>query len=233
MSPMSGRSLAGLTLASLLAVTVTGCTNGSAGADQSPEEVLAAAKTELDETSGVHVSLATEKLPPAVDGILSAEGVGTHDPAFDGELVVATGGITADVSVVAVDGTVYAKLPFTSEFVEIDPASYSAPDPAALMRPEGGLSSLLTAAEGLEEGDPVREKEQVLTEYTGTVPGDAVATIIPSAAPTSDFDATFTVADDDRLAEAELTGPFYPEADDVTYTISFDEYGTTQDITAP
>ena len=73
----------------------------------------------------------------------------------------------------------------------------------------------------------------MLTEYTGTVPGDAVATIIPSAAPTSDFDATFTVDDDDRLAEAELTGPFYPEADDVTYTISFDEYGTTQDITAP
>ena len=26
------------------------------------------------------------------------------------------------------------------------------------MRPEGGLSSLLTAAEDLEEGDPVREK---------------------------------------------------------------------------
>ena len=37
----------------------------------------------------------------------------------------------------------------------------------------------------------------------------------------------------DRLREAELTGQFYPGSDDVTYTISFDRYDTTADITLP
>ena len=66
----------------------------------------------------------------------------------------------------------------------------------------------------------------VLSSFTGTVPGEAVAEVIPSASPTRDFDATFTVTDDDELAKAVLTGPFYPKADDVTYTITFDDYGT-------
>ena len=48
-----------------------------------------------------------------------------------------------------------------------------------------------------------------------------------------DFDATFTVDDKDRLSKAVLTGPFYPKADAVTYTITFDDYGTKPTITKP
>ena len=58
----------------------------------------------------------------------------------------------------------------------------------------------------------------MLTSYSATVPGTAVAAMIPSASADADFDATFTVTDDDELAKAVLTGPFYPDADDVTYT---------------
>ena len=39
----------------------------------------------------------------------------------------------ADASVVAVDGVVYAKLPFTTKYTDIKPADYGAPDPADLM----------------------------------------------------------------------------------------------------
>jgi lipoprotein LprG len=222
-------------VAGALAATMVlgGCSGDGGGEGSSPEEVLAAAKTNLDETSGVRVTLSTEKLPPTVDGILNANGVGTHDPAFEGDLKVISGGITADVPVVAAEGKVFAKLPFTTQFVEIDPAAYAAPDPARLMQPEGGLSSLLTAAEGVEEGPQVRSGENVLSSYTGTVPGNVVASIIPSAAPEDDFEARFTVDDEDRLREAVLTGPFYPQTDDVTYTITFEEYDTSRDIALP
>jgi lipoprotein LprG len=228
---LTRRALAACALAATL--VLGGCSGEGGGDDASPEEVLAAAKTNLDETSGVRVTLSTEKLPPTVDGILSAVGIGTHDPAFEGDLKVASGGITADVPVVAAEGKVFAKLPFTTQFVEIDPAAYAAPDPARLMQPEGGLSSLLTTAEGVEEGKQVRSGEDVLSSYTGTVPGDVVAAIIPSASPDEDFDARFTVDDEDRLREAVLTGPFYPQADDVTYTITFEEYDTSRDIALP
>ncbi|GAB2752291.1 LppX_LprAFG lipoprotein [Nocardioides pakistanensis] len=218
----------------LLAVlALSGCTSDAQEDETTPEEVLAAAKTKLDETSGVRIDLSTEELPKGVDGILSAEGVGTHAPAFEGDLEVAVGGFPADVPVVAVDGKVYAKLPFTTKFVEVDPAAYAAPDPAGLMDPDEGLSSLLTSAEGVEEGEQVRDGEDVLSGYTATVPGEVVASIIPSASADSDFDATFTVDDEGRLREAVLTGPFYPETDAVTYTVGFASYGTTADITAP
>lgn len=214
-------------------LVLSGCTSDAQEDETTPEDVLATAKANLDETSGVRISLSTEQLPKGVDGILSAEGVGTHAPAFEGDLKVAVGGFPADVPVVAVQGKVYAKLPFTTKFVEVDPAAYAAPDPAGLMDPDQGLSSLLTAAEEVEEGDQVRDGEDVLSGYTATVPGDVVASIIPSASADGDFDATFTVDDDERLREAVLTGPFYPEADAVTYTIGFDSYGTTADITVP
>lgn len=225
------RALTGCAVA--LTLTLSACSGGAEEASANPEEVLAAAKAALDETSGVRVTLSTEKLPPTVDGILRAEGVGTHDPAFEGDLKVASGGITADVPVVAAQGKVFAKLPFTTKFVEVDPAAYAAPDPAGLMEPEGGLSSLLTAAEGVEEGEQVRSGEDVLSSFTGTVPGDVVASIIPSATPDTDFDATFTVDDEDHLREAVLTGAFYPQADEVTYTITFEQYDTSADITLP
>jgi lipoprotein LprG len=224
------RALSAWALAVL--VTLTACTSGT-GDGRSPDEVLAAAKKQLDETSGVRVSLSTDKLPPSVNGILSAEGVGTHDPAFEGDLKVAAGGVTADVPVVAAEGKVFAQLPFSTGFVEIDPATYAAPDPARLMDTEGGLSALLTAAEDVERDERVRKGEDVLDTYTALVPGEVVAGIIPSASAEDDFDARFAVDDEDRVREAVVTGPFYPEADDVTYTITFDEYDTTVDITVP
>jgi lipoprotein LprG len=146
---------------------------------------------------------------------------------------VAAGGITADASVVAVHGTVHAKLPFSLRFVTIDPADYGAPDPAQLMSSRSGLSSLLTSAAHVEQGRQLRQGKVVLRSYTGTVPGRAVAAVLPSASAQAAFDATFTVTDQQRLTKAVLTGPFYPGAGDVTYTVTFDDYGIHKKITAP
>ncbi|NUR07420.1 MAG: LppX_LprAFG lipoprotein [Nocardioidaceae bacterium] len=216
-----------------LALLATGCSKDSGGDGVSPEQRLAAAKKKLDATTGVRIGLSTERLPAGTNGLVRADGVGTHAPAFKGDITVAVSGVNADAAVVAVDGKVYAKLPFTSSFAQIDPADYGAPDPAALMAQDGGLSSLLTEAKDVTEGDQVRSGKRVLTTYHATVPGSAVAAVIPSASESADFDATFTVDDQDRLAGARLTGPFYPKAGDVTYEITFDGYGVSEDIKAP
>ena len=231
--PAPPRTLAPLVAALLVALAVVSGCGGEEKPERSPEKTLAAAKQNLDTTGGVRIGLATAKLPPGVDGLLAANGIGTHAPAFEGDIKVAAGGVTADAEVVAVEGVVFAKLPFTSKFVPIKPGDYGAPDPADLMSTEGGLSSLLTSATDVGAGKEVRDGKVVLTSYTATVPGEAVAAVIPSAVATAVFDATFTVTDQDRLAEAVLSGPFYPRADDVTYRITFDEYDTEKDIRAP
>ncbi len=194
---------------------------------------MAQARTQLDETTGVSVSLTTDQLPDGVDGVLEARGVGTHAPAFKGEIEAVVSGIPATVPVVALDGTVYAKLPFFPRYEEIDPAEYGAPDPAQLMATEGGISAWLTEATGLEEGEQTRQGDAVVSTYTGTLPGEAVTSVIPSADESADFDATFEVDDDGRLVEALVTGPFYGSAGDVSYTVGLSDYGTDEEITAP
>ena len=102
------------------------------------------------------------------------------------------------------------------------------------MDPDNGFSSILVETDGVEEGETVRggaDNSEVLTEYTGTVAGTVVENIIPSAE--GDFDVTYTVAENGELREARLTGVFYPDSDEMTYTVAIDDYGTEKDITAP
>jgi lipoprotein LprG len=230
------RLLRGVVAVLLLVMTpalLTSCSSGNHQKTKNPKAVLAQAKANLDATSGVHVRLSTAKLPTGLSGLLEADGVGTHDPAFEGTIKVSLGGVVADAEVVATGGQVYAKLPFTTKFTKIDPSRYGAPDPASLMTDSGGLSSLLTSAKNVKEGKQVRDGKRVLTTYTATVPGKAVAAVIPSADSTASFDATFTVDDKFQLSEAVLTGPFYPKAGNVTYKIEFSDYGTKKNIKAP
>lgn len=220
----------------LSAVLLTSCGgNDAAGASgKSPAEVMALAKKTLDDTSGVTLSLTTSDLPDGVTGLTDATGVGTHAPAFDGTITVVLSGNSFDVPVIAVDGKVYAQIPLTPGWQDVDPAEYGAPDPAGLMSPDTGFSSLLTATTDLRKRDSVRggnDNSEILTEYTGTVSADTVKNVIPTAS--GDFAATYTVTDSGELREAKLTGVFYTDSDSMTYTIGFDDYGTQKDITAP
>ena len=217
-----------------LAPLLAGCSDGGAGEpDQSPAEVLGSAKLALDETSGVTLSLSADELPDGVDGILDATGVATRAPAFDGSLTVVVNGLDVDVPIVSVDGVVFAKLPFTTDFAEVNPADYGAPDPAQLMDPELGLSTWLSSATGVEVGDRVRDGEIVLSSYVGVLPGAVVDDSIPSADEDADFPVTFQIDDQGRLRTVEITGPFYGTDGVVDYTVSVDDYGSATDITAP
>lgn len=218
----------------VLLLAATACSDDSGGSDIPPEDVLAAARTTLDETSGVHLTLKTDDLPDGVTGVEAAEGIGTHAPAFEGTITVNLLGQAVEVPVVAVDDTVYAQLPFTSGYQDVDPTEYGAPDPAALITPDQGFSAVLGATEDLEEGESVRggeDNKEVLTEYTGTVSGEAMTNVIPTAS--GDFDAVYTISGDDELRSASFTGVFYPDSESMTYTVTFDDYGTEKDITAP
>lgn len=231
--PSLPRTALALALAGLV---LSGCSGDEQGVteDRTPEEVLALARTTLAETSGVNLSLTAHALPAGVTGLKAASGVGTDAPAFDGTITVVLSGADFDVPVVAVDGKVFAQIPLTPGWSDVDPAEYGAPDPARLMDPESGFASLLPATEDVAEGETVRGgrgNREVLTELTGTVPGEVVSNVIPSAK--GDFDATYTVTDGGELREAVLTGVFYPGSDAMSYTIGFEAYGTERRITAP
>ena len=233
----SGRLAATVTAPLLSVSALAGCSGDEpdAASGKPPEEVLAEASTKLADTTGVDLTLSAGALPEGVSGIAEAAGTVTDAPAFDGSITVVFAGQTAEVPVIAVGGDVFAQLPFTDgAWQKVNPKEYGAPDPSNLVG-EDGFAGLLELTESPEAGESVRggaDNTEILTTYTGTVPGDAMDAIIPSSSGDT-FDVEWQVTDDGELRKAELTGVFYPRAEPMTYTVEFADYGTEKDISAP
>jgi lipoprotein LprG len=226
--------LAGL-VAVLLAGLAAGCTGGSGDSAAALGDRLVAAKRTLDQAASIDLTLRTERLPPGVDGITEATGVATHAPAFRGKITVAAGGLFdgQQVEVVAVDGDVYAQTPFSSSYLRVDPADFNAPDPATLLDPDTGLSTLLSEATDLSEAGQERAGENVLTAVEGTVAGSVVSRVFPSASPGRPFEVSFWLDDSDRLRRVAVTGPFYAGSPPVTYNLTVQASDRPVKITAP
>lgn len=226
-------------IALVAALALTGCSGDDKSdpisKDNSPEEALALAKKTLDDTSGVKLTLDSKGLPDGVSGVTDAEGIGVHPAGFDGEVTASRSGLTVTVDIIATGGKVWMNI-LGAGFKEEDPADYGAPDPAMLMDPDDGVSELLLETEDLKQGEDVRggdNNEEVLTEYTGKLSGDQVTRIIPSAS--GDFDVVYQVSSEEELREVQVTGKFYPDAGEMTYTIKFSDYGKydESDVKAP
>jgi lipoprotein LprG len=216
-----------------VALAATGCGGGSSSGTD-PRTALQTAQHKLEDTSGISLSLRTDDLPDGVQGLKSASGVVTDAPAFDGTLGVVTTLGSFSVPVRSVGGTVYAQIPLTPGWSQVDPTEYGAPDPAQLISADKGVPSLLSATTDPKSGQDVRggtDNKEVLSTYTGTVPASAVSSIIPGA--TGSFGATYGITSDGELRQVSLNGVFYAGHPANTYTLVLTAYGTTTDITAP
>jgi lipoprotein LprG len=234
LSPSRRIAFAVLGIVSLL-LTTAGCGSDSGGNEPSGDvrAVLGAAKKKFDETASVHFTMATKSVPSRGNAVLGADGTLTHQPAFKGEVRVLFSGFTTSIPVVSVDGKVHAKLPLTPAFATIDPGEYGAPDPADFADAEEGISGLLTQLGGPKKSGESRVGKQVVTTYTGGLPGGVVSRIIPSAAKTSDYAVVVGIDEDGRLATLKVTGDFFSGSGDVTYNLTFDSYGKNVTISAP
>jgi len=219
-----------LLVGTALSLVLAGCGSHSTVSGMPMNQRLAAAKTAFDASPSINLELKADTLPTGVSGVLSAKGIGTHQPAFKGTISVTQNGLSLPVPIVAVDNIVYASF---GSWQKVDPSQYNAPDPASLMNPADGLSNLLTAATKLDAGKEKREGKDFVTTITGTVPGINVARLIPSADKSAAFKASFSLDEHNHLTTAVLTGPFYPKAGSVTYRLTFSGYGDKQIVKAP
>lgn len=220
-------------LVSLLVLAGCGASSDKAKAAPSPTEVMTTAKKHFDDASSVRIALSTTSTPTSGNGVLGATGDVAHPAAFEGDVKVVLSGLTATVPITSVGGKVYAKLPLQTKYSVIDPSEYGAPDPADFADPDGGLSSLLTQIDGLERGQKTRSGDQILTSYSGTLPGAAVKKVIPSAESKQTYRTVVGVDQKGYAATVKVTGSFFASNDDVTYDVAFSGYDKGVKITAP
>ncbi|SHF92005.1 LppX_LprAFG lipoprotein [Geodermatophilus nigrescens] len=215
-----------------LVVALAGCGGGEP--EESAGDLLQRAKTTLDETSSLHFVLTSEGAPTTGTALTGGEGDVLRPASFEGTLQVLAAGSSLDLAVVSVDGTVYAQLPFTSGYSEVDPAQFGFGDPGALLDPDTGISQLLAEADSAQLGEERRVDGEVVREVTAELPGELVEQVLTSADPAQPVQARFSVAPDSgELRRAELTGPFYASGQDATFTIELSDPGADVEITAP
>lgn len=223
-----------MALALAVVAALGACSNAAdTGQGKTPAQQLAAAKSRADAATSMHLTLRSSGIPESANGALGADGTGTHAPAFKGTLDARISGFQAKVEVVAVDKLLYLKLPFTTEFAQVDPKEYNAPDPAQIFAPEGGITSLLTQSTDLVEGKATRQGAEVLKTIKGKLPGASVTKLLNIGDATKTFDVTYGITDPGgELRTVTMVGPFYQGATS-TYTLTLDKYGAPVAISKP
>lgn len=223
-----------LLVLALLLGALTACSSGGGSKQESASDLLAKAKTTLDQAKSVHFVLTSEGAPTTGTALTGGDGDIARPSSFQGTLKVHAAGAAVDLKVVSVNGKVYAQLPFTSSYSVVDPAAFGFGDPGKLLDPDTGVSQLLAKAENAKLGDKKRVNGEVVQEVTADIPGDLVQRVLTSKDPSKPVKGTFSIAtSSSQLRRAVLTGPFFSATDDATFTLDLSKFGEDVTITAP
>ena len=217
------------------AVLLAGCSGGDAATTPADAKAdLAAAKRVFDEAKFVGLTLSSKDVPKTENGVTAALGTGeisATEPKFTGSVTATIKGVSGAAQVVTIGDAAYLKF-FTPDFVPTDLSTLGAPNPSGFFDPATGISSLLTDTRDPEVGEKVRDGATVLQQYTGTLPGTRVKELLGLGDGTSDFAATYGIAEGHKLQLATLTGPFFEGATS-TFTLRLKDYGKSVAITRP
>jgi lipoprotein LprG len=196
-------------------------------------ELLSRSRAVLDKTPAVHFKLTSAGIAPGTTALLSGSGDLVRPDELSGALLVTDSGVSATIKVIAVSGKFYALLPFTSHYEATNPASYGLGDPAQLLSPTDGVSSLLTAMRHPRLDSSIRLDGELLDVVSGTVAGSQVPVLsdLDKAKPvniTADISPTSF-----QLRRVQMAGPFTKATTTTTYDVTLTAYGEHVTITAP
>lgn len=200
----------------------------AAKGEDGPKEVFAATKKRFLETSGFKVKL-KGTVPEGGRGLLSGSGVASSKPSFKGVVKVKMDSIEADVDLVAVDGKVWAKLPYANSMAPLVPSEYGVPDPASLFDSAAGIGMLLDRATKVKAGKRTRVGRDEVQTYTGSVTGPEVYKLTTLGRSNGRYKMTVGIVNDEELRTLTLTGPFFEQGEG-TYELTFTDYDTPVDV---
>ncbi len=221
-------------VATLSLVACSGDDSGeSGGAGDDPQAALEAAGQLLTEAESVRFTVEGQDLPDSGTIVVGAEGIAVPPGSFEGGVRVKSGALSSTVDVVSIDGQLWAQLPMTDGYEEMDAESLDFGDPGKLIDPDEGVSLLLRSGAEVTSADQVRVDGEVYDQIESVIPGELVDAILAISDPDADVQATWSLdPDTGQLRQAALTGPFY-EGGEQTYVVSLDDYDDPAEISAP
>jgi hypothetical protein len=196
--------------------------------------LLQTSKKVLDGTSSFHFVLSSSDVSGSGALLTGGSGDMTRPASMSGKLQVTIFGLALTVPVVSVNGTFSVELPPGSTFTTANPSDYGFADPAKLIDPTAGLSSLLLVCTSPEVESDDRYNGEALHEIACTLPGATVAALLTSANSAKSVAATFGIdTGTNQLRRVVLTGPFVNAGSNSTYTLVLTNYGENVTVTPP
>lgn len=215
-----------------LALLAVGCT-GSSAPEVSAATLLHNAKTTADKSSAVHFKITSSDVSLSGTNLVSGSGDLVRPNSMQGTFSVAIAGFTAGVQIVSVGPTFEAKLPFHSNFEKTDPASLGLTNPASLLDPNTGLTSLLTLAQNPQLGPSTRLNGELLETVSYQVPGTTIP-VLPDLKPSEPVDLTVGIDPSNfQLRTVTMVGPFTSASSNSTYVVTLTAYNEQVTITLP
>ena len=206
---------------------------GSSSPKVNAATLLQKAKATVDAASSVHFKLTSSHVSLSSTNLTGGEGDIVRPDSLQGSFSVAINGFTASVKVVSVNGVFEAQLPFSTHYQRTNPSSFGLTDPAQLLSPDKGLTSLLTLASNPRLGPSERVNGELLDTVTYTVPGKSVP-VLPDANPSSPVTLTASInPSSDQLRTVTLKGPFTTSKYDSTFVVTLTNYDEHVTITLP
>lgn len=207
---------------------------GSSAAALDPNQLLRDGKKSIDTAPTVHFTLTSQGVTGTGTLITGGQGDASRPNSFAGTLSVVAAGFPVTVKIVSTGGVFYAQTPLSSSYDRTDPSAYGFGDPAQLLDPNHGLSSLLTSCTGATNKSADLLNGEQLDEVGCSIPGTLVAKLLTSADSSQPVQATVGVdAGTHQLRRVALVGPFFDRAHSSTFTVVLDKYGENVAITPP
>ncbi len=233
LTPFGGNVIAGLRR--LTVVTTAALLLGACGGPSlNATTLLKTTKTVLDSTASFHFVLTSANVTGSGAQLTGGNGDMKRPDSMSGVLQVSIFGLAVSVPVVSVGGSFAVKLPTGSGFTTANPSDYGFADPAKLIDPNNGLSSLLLKCQSPQVESDDRYNGEALHEIGCSLPGSAVAALLTSADPSKTVAATFGIdTGTSQLRRVVLTGPFISKTTDTTYTLVLTNYGENVSVTPP
>lgn len=215
-----------MTLVAVLVSVLCGCgSSGTLSAAQT-KTVLNEGKATIDNTQAFHFTLTTAGVPQgSATTIVGGEGDLARPDKLVGSFTVSVGGLQAAVKVAAGNGKFYAQLPFQTTYTPTDPSSFGVANPAQLISPNGGLSSILSDTTQTVSGGQTRLNGEVLDIVSGSVPGTAI-TVLPDKDPSRPVMVKALInPSNHQVRQVVLTGPIETTSPSASFTVTLANYG--------
>jgi lipoprotein LprG len=221
-------------MAGVLLVVVSGACDSTASPPPklNPQTILQEAKAKADASSSVHFVL-TSNVGSSGTNIVAGAGVLVRPDELQGSFSVTFKGLTLDVKVVS-KGTVFeALLPFAKGYVKTNPASFGLTNPAQLMDPNTGLTSLLAHPQNPRVTSQERVAGELLDTVTFSVPGTSIP-VLPDANPSKPVTLIAAIdTSSHELRQITLVGPLTSANSDSTFILTLTSYNERVNITLP